>query len=129
MKTTKFASILLLIISLIVSCTKNDDDNSGNQSFCEKDREFNENLTNITAQLIYLENKNKFALKFYPNYPTIDEIAYCIICNQPEGIAINDAVKFSGQSYFFNPNEDFTPSVGGENFYYTIIEQIQKIDF
>ena len=129
MKTTKFASILLLTISLILSCTKKDDDNNGNQSFCETERGFKEDLTDITAQLIYLESKNKFALKFYPNYPTIDEVTYCVICSKPDGIAIEDAVKFSGKSYFFNSNEGFNPSVGGENFYYTIIEQIQKIDF
>lgn len=128
MKTKKIVGILLLIISLTTSCTKSDDRNES-QAFCETEREFNEDLTDITAQLIYLENKNKFALKFHTNYPTVDEVTYCVICNQPDGIAIEDAVKFSGKSYFFNSNENFTPSVGGENFYYTIIEQIQKIDF
>jgi len=125
MKTLKIICILFLTL-LLSSC--NDDDCSSD-SFCVKERTLNEHLTDKTAQLIYLDSKNKYALKFYPNFPSIDEVTYCVICNQPQGIAVDDAVKFTGKLFFFNSNENFNPSVGGENYYFTKIEQIQKLNF
>ncbi|TXD80675.1 hypothetical protein ESY86_20270 [Subsaximicrobium wynnwilliamsii] len=128
MKNMKIIGILFLTFLFINSCRSDDDSNDGN-SFCEKERVLNENIENITAELIYLDSKNKYALRFYPNFPTIDEVTYSVLCIQPEGISIDDAVKFTGELYFFNSNENFNPSVGGENFYFTKIEQIQKLNF
>lgn len=116
-----------LVLSSISSCNNNDDNNG--DSFCEDERTLYENVEDKTAQLVYLDSKNKYALKFYPSFPTIDDVTYCIICSKPTEISVNDAVKFSGELYNFNSDEDFTPSVGGENYYFTKIEQIQKLDF
>lgn len=126
MKTIKIISIVFLVLLFINSCTSKDISNDYN-SFCEKERVLNEAIEDETAALIYLDSKNKYALRFYPNYPTIDEITYSVLCSQPEGISINDAVKFTGELYFFNSNENFYSSVGGESFYFTKIEQIKKI--
>ena len=118
-----------MFFALIINSCNNDDDNGNSDSFCVIERTLNESITEKTAQLIYLDSKNKYALKFYPNFPSIDEVTFCVLCNKPEGVAVDDAVKFTGELFFFNSNENFNPPIGGLNYYFTKIEQIQKLTF
>ena len=121
MKILKFISIFILT-SFLTSACKNDDNNT---LFCNIDRELKETLENKTAKLVYLENKNKFALRFSSNKPSFDSVTFCVICEKPDGFKLNDTVIFSGKLYYFNSDENFIPSIGGTEYYFTKIELIE----
>ena len=125
MKKSQIISYTTIILLLLFSSCKSED----NISFCDINREFKETVIDKTAKIVYLSDKKVYALKFYPNFPSIDEVTFCVICDKPNNIDIDDAVRFTGKLYLFNLNENFTPTVGGTNYYYTEIQQIEKITF
>ncbi len=111
--------IYLFIFAFLFGCSgDNDDDNLTQSDFCTRSRILDTELNNEEGMLIYLEEKNKFALRYYPELPTIDEVTYYILCEKPVGIETDNRVIFSGKSYQFNEEEGFIPTIGGLKYYF-----------
>lgn len=118
---------LFVLISLVNSCNDRNSDQNTDIDFCNIERVFITDVENKLGELIYLDDKKKYAIKHYPNTPTIDEVTFYILCEKPINLNLNDNVKFSGKSYKFNANENYTPSVGGTEFYFLNNPNIIKL--
>lgn len=120
---------LFLIFSFFVSITACTDRNSetNQRDFCEVQRQFVENIDNKTGELIYLNDKNRYAIKYYPDSPTIDEVIFLILCEKPDNIELNSSVDFSCKTWKFNDDEDYNPAIGGTQFYFASNLNIKKV--
>lgn len=121
-------TLFTMIIIFIMSCNNDDDGNSEEMNFCTHNRTLNTEITDKEGELVYLEIQEKYAIRYYPITPTVDEVTYYILCEKPEALTVNDTVSFSGRAYNFNENEGFSPAIGGTNYYFLKLSNIQKDD-
>ncbi|MGC4128957.1 MAG: hypothetical protein QM564_05215 [Bergeyella sp.] len=125
-KITGKALGLLLILKLGVGCSCNDNEDS-HQSFCKIERVYYADVNDKNGTLIYLDEKDKYAIRYYPSSPTIDEVYYYVLCEKPKNINVDDTVKFSVKLYKFNNKEGYAPAVGGLEYYYANLVNIAKL--
>lgn len=118
---------LFFLVIFTVSCNNNDDNNSGGTAFCSKERNLNQEVTQVVGTLIYISDRNVIAIRYYPNYPSIDEVRFCVLCEQPDRIIVDDVVRFSGKLYDFNSDEGYDADVAGAEFFYLEATSIAKI--
>ncbi|AZI53750.1 hypothetical protein EIB75_00100 [Epilithonimonas vandammei] len=121
--------LLLLLVISVFSCNDRgtETETSPNVDFCKIERVFSSEIKDLIGQLVYLEDKKKYAIKNYPSTPTIDEVTFYILCDKPENINLNDSVKFSCKSYKFNENENYNSAVSGTEFYFVTNLNIIKL--
>jgi hypothetical protein len=110
--------ILSFLFLTILNCKERETETNPTGNFCTIQRVFYSNIDNKIGTLIYNEERNKFAIKYYPNLPTIDEVHFYFLCEKPADISVNDSVKFSCKLFKFNSSEGYNPTVGGTEFYF-----------
>lgn len=128
MKTKSFQKtlIFLLFLMLYINCSERNNENN-NENFCNIQRTYYKDIDDKIGTLVYLEDKKKYAIKHYPNEPTIDEVNFYFLCEKPDNININDSIKFRIKLYKFNNNENYNPTVMGMEFYFATIKNIIKL--
>ena len=114
---SKNVNLLFIFLLLLLNCNDRDT-NEIADSFCSIQRNYDSTVENKEGTLVFLQDKSKYAIRFYPNLPTIDEVDYYVLCEKPENISEDDSVKFSCDLYDFNSNEGYSSAIGGAEFYF-----------
>jgi hypothetical protein len=123
----KLKTLLFFIILFgFYACSKSDE-TKNSDDFCTKTRIENSLVVDKEATLVFFEDKQKYALKITPPENLIDTDVNCFVCEKPSGIEINDKVKFSGILYDFLESENYTPQIGGQEFYFLQTQNLIKI--
>lgn len=118
--------IFSFVFVFLLACSGDNNNNLTQTDFCTLSRILDFELNNQEGMLIFLEGKNKFAIRNYPVSPTIDEVTYYILCKKPTGIETDNMVTFSGKSYKFNEGEGFIPNIGGTKYYFFELTSITQ---
>lgn len=119
---------LIFLLILFSACSSDADSTVDQIGFCNRDRELVTEINPQEGELIFLDAKDRYAIRYYPILPTIDEVTYYVLCQQPAEFEVDDQVTFSGEVYAFDENEGFKPQVGGTTFYYLEVESLAQIE-
>jgi len=119
----------ILLLQILISCSSGDDKNKNlvQSDFCTQNREIQEEFIDRNGKLIYLPEKDKYAIRYHIPQ-TIDGLNNYILCEKPRGIVVNDSVLLSGKSYFFNDDENFISDIGGHEYFFFEVSSISDLD-
>ncbi|MGO1586100.1 hypothetical protein [Mesonia sp.] len=121
--------LFLAVLFTLGSCGSQDNKNKNHaqSDFCTQERELQEQFEDRSGELIYLEEKEKYAIRYHIPQ-TIDAVNNYVLCEKPDGIEVNDKLVFSGKSYLFLEAEDFNSRLGGHEMYFFKGTSIHKAD-
>ena len=96
--------------------------------FCEVQRSTYLTVSNKEGMIVYSNKYNRYAVSFTVKTPNnIDSQVIGFVCGlSTELKTIGLQVNFSGTLKNFNPDENMTPEIAGQDLYFFEISQITK---